>query len=287
MNSLSNEFTAAAFSDLRAARLLLESDQTAQAFFYVEQSFEKGLKSMFAYSLSMRGKSDNEISRIMKSYRHNNRETCADLFIGIIDNQIQFHAQPVSFKSIKPTGGMDENTSKIATEGRLFGLEEVENAVKVTRMKSEIIEDLSNTRADLVKARTHKIDERKFFKALPRIVAKRYDMFLDRERLLKSIFDGTNELYELKVPIVPNQRHINEMSCISVAFLLCVCLSGMDRFNRYPLVQFNFDNLNILTRPEYEQACQQLLEMVSAFLDSIPDYLRSIESGFAVMTQAQ
>lgn len=278
IQSLYEKFLSAPISDLEAAKILLQSKKTAQSLFYLQQAFEKGLKAAYlACVYKYDKKSDADVYELIKAHRHNTRRTFADLFIRILDidiAQLQQRHSLASESAFQKTIGFDQTKREKESGGFKSAL--LNDASKVATLALETIEILSEMKTDLEKMKTHKIESRKFLLVFPRIVNKRYLMFLKRAEYTQYAFYETNVMYSLDQPVTPNATALSYTTFYGTGFLLCICLTGTESFGRYPSEDVEFENLEILSKPEYATSCQQLYNIVEGFQASIQGMLQSL-----------
>ncbi len=92
---------------------------------------------------------------------------------------------------------------------------------------------------------------------------------IDREMLIKHYRNSIEQLNEVKNETFRTTTDITT-KFIALAYALSLALESIDATARYPLKQYNYQNIEFLNDPSNEMACTYLLDMMYDFLDIVP-----------------
>jgi hypothetical protein len=244
--SLSDAFLRESKRDLQAARLLVDGHLYSVALYHLEQSLEKGSKALYAYySVMYDNQSERKVySKMKRQFSHDSSKTIPEIYSKICDIE-------------------DSNIDRLSADNP-----------EIARLKLDLYESIDGLRISIHKLK-YNIKSRALadwnnlinnystevekayqnYKKLPEFIEQQAQSILKEKGLT-----GTN-----------NVGKVNPfLSFIALSRTLFPCILMKADIYRYPVLDFQNENLQILNSPSMERVCRNLIEMMEDFVKSLP-----------------
>lgn len=218
--------------DLTGAKILYTNSLIAQSLFHFEQSFEKANKSIITYyMIQYESKSEIEVLQLLKSeFRHLNRKLTSKITKILFDREKEIYLSK---------GG--NPTDQFITKPYLI-LEEFE------------------------KPGSWGIDDKTLVAFINNILKKDYyDRYVPISSKSMPI-SSTSQIAFLREEYA--KRVISKY--LILVWLISPYFDNMDIITRYPIKDFNYENVFILNNMENKDACVLLSYMIEEFLNVVP-----------------
>lgn len=234
MSDVQNELLKTAGDDLKAVKCLTEAGYFPQAIYLSEQVVEKASKSVFAYHL-INFKNEKPMTvgdKIKRAYGHDLLKSTKELYNILLQLYID--------NEIKQKPHL---TTASISQARLELHNVIMQVERDVLVKDKIIIDF------------------------PGLISRFYqNVFLRVNN--NSLIDPNPQITLLKESLKdPSNQYLKYLSLVH---MLAVFLDGMDIRARYPLSEFDYNNISLLKEKQNKKAMDQLIEMLDELVSLVP-----------------
>jgi HEPN domain-containing protein len=254
--SLHRRFFQAAQIDLETGKLLIQANRLQPALYHFQQAYEKCVKSFYSLKEAVDNKTpESEIyKRLKSSLSHDTQKSTLQLLRDIVDRQKRDAEKAVCDLQEKQAENPLNNT---VDPNRIKILQQL---VSVTAGFLTTLDGMMNS-FDL---------ENKYIENV-----KKYEQFVKK---LYDTFQFSN------TDIIAKQPEQAFLQIVVGMVTLYPCFFRMENITRYPLLEFQYENLDLLANQK--QACREINEMLGDLFAILTPYLSEYQPDSASLSQA-
>jgi HEPN domain-containing protein len=253
VRDIPNSFLQGAETDLKAAKALVTQGLFSQMLYMVEQALEKSSKGLYAYYLiNQDNLTERQVYGKFKEFSHDNSKTIPEIYSKIAE---------IEEKSLTNLVSSDPKVLKTIEVGlrQLSGLKK-----SIDTLKNKI-NKLKNDKIAV---------ERNLISKFPNEVDIAYQNFKGLPLFVKYHAQGTIKRLQFTGTSNATKTH-PFLDFIGLTSDLIFCMLIRNDIYRYPHLDYQNENLEMLNMPLMKEPCNKLIEIMEVTIKSIQPLMKT------------